>query len=78
MIYRIEGNIGRGECTFVYDGFLSGHEGDILCMDFSGGDIIGTGSEDHNVKLWFGIRSEKRALHTVSLRIGNCSICTHA
>ena len=40
--------------VFHYDGFLPGHEGDILCMDHNG-QLLGTGSADKTVKLWSGV-----------------------
>ena len=40
--------------VFHYDGFLTGHEGDILCMDHNG-QLLGTGSADKTVKLWSGV-----------------------
>ena len=55
MIYRIDGNILRADDTvFRYDGFLNGHDGDILCMDHNG-DLLATGSADKTVKLWSGV-----------------------
>ena len=55
MIYRIDGNILRADDTiFRYDGFLNGHDGDILCMDHNG-DLLATGSTDKTVKLWSGV-----------------------
>ena len=65
MIYRIAGNIASNECTFRYDGFLSGHEGDILCMDSNGKDIVATGSADQTVKIWRGAQKRERLLHRV-------------
>ena len=65
MVYRIDGNLLKQECTFAYDGFLSGHEGDILCMDYNGHELVGTGSDDHTVRLWSGIKREKRGLYMV-------------
>jgi WD40 repeat protein len=66
MVYRIKGCLSSGECRFLYDGFLSGHEGDILCMDYGGGDVVGTGSADHSVKLWQGAKTHTRKLHMVN------------
>ena len=40
--------------VFHYDGFLPGHEGEILCMDHNG-QLLGTGSADKTVKLWSGV-----------------------
>ena len=55
MIYRIDGNISKGEdIVFRYDGFLNGHDGDILCMDHNG-ELLGTGSADKTVRLWSGV-----------------------
>ena len=59
MIYRIDGNILRADDTiFRYDGFLNGHDGDILCMDHNG-DLLATGSTDKTVKLWSGVESPR-------------------
>ena len=55
MIYRIDGNILRADDTvFRYDGFLNGHDGDILSMDHNG-DLLATGSADKTVKIWSGV-----------------------
>ena len=56
MIYRIEGNLATAnDITFRYDGYLSGHDGEILCMDHNG-ELLGTGSADRTVKLWSGVQ----------------------
>ena len=56
MIYRVDGNFALGgDITFRYDGFLAGHDGDILCMDHNG-ELLGTGSADRTVRLWSGVR----------------------
>ena len=81
MIYRIDGNILRADDTiFRYDGFLNGHDGDILCMDHNG-DLLATGSTDKTVKLWSGVslnvfrttaEQEVRAAFTVYHILQSC------
>ena len=66
MIYRIEGNLAMAnDITFRYDGYLSGHEGEILCMDHNG-ELLGTGSADKTVKLWSGVRGTTAGQQTLS------------
>ena len=67
QIYRIDGKFSVGEATFHYDGALSGHEGDILCIDHNGGELVGTGSTDRTVKVWYGT-ARVRSLYMVKLR----------
>ena len=64
QIYRIDGKVSEGEATFHYDGTLSGHEGDILCIDHNGGELVGTGSTDRTVKVWCGM-ARVRSLNMV-------------
>ena len=55
MIWRAVGfHWHRDGIVFHYDGFLPGHEGEILCMDHNG-QLLGTGSADKTVKLWSGV-----------------------
>ena len=63
-VYRIDGKLSEGEATFHYDGTLSGHEGDILCIDHNGGELVGTGSTDRTVKVWHGM-ARNRSLNMV-------------
>ena len=61
MIYRVDGNLAmEGDITFRYDGFLTGHDGDILCMEHNG-ELLGTGSADRTVRLWSGVRGTAEA-----------------
>ena len=64
QIYRIDGNVAGGEATFHFDGSLTGHEGDILCIDHNGGQLVGTGSTDRTVKVWHGM-ARVRSLYMV-------------
>ena len=64
QIYRIDGNVAEGEATFHFDGSLTGHEGDILCIDHNGGQLVGTGSTDRTVKVWHGM-ARVRSLYMV-------------
>ena len=63
-IYRIDGKVSEGEGTFHHDGTLSAHEGDVMCIDHNGGDLVGTGSTDRTVKVWYGM-ARVRSLYMV-------------
>ena len=73
QIYRIDGKVSEGEATFHHDGALSGHEGDILCIDHNDGELVGTGSTDRTVKVWHGT-TRVRSLYMVRCKfyMGGC------